>query len=1544
MTDERQVAMSTPPSQSGLVLELAEEFLARYRQGERPALQEYIDRHPELAAAIREVFPAMALMENIALADESLAGQPPAAQALQQLGDYRIVREIGRGGMGIVYEAEQLSLGRHVALKLLPQSVRVDPGTRQRFEREARAAAKLHHTNIVPVFGVGEHEGQPYYVMQFIQGQGLDAVLHDLRRPPQGGGPPASVGPTTSRVVSAADVARSLLTGQFPPADSRDDAADAAPAPPPDPTLEASGTPLRPRPASLRPESTTRLGPAIPLPGQSGAASPGGARPLTFYQSVAQVGVQVADALAYAHKQGILHRDIKPSNLLLDRAGTVWVADFGLAKTAGSDLTGTGEIVGTLRFLAPERLRGQSLPQSDIYGLGLTLYELLTLRPALDDADHAGLIDRLLHEKPIPPRQLAPGLPRDLETVVLKCLAKDPAERYATAEALAEDLHRFLADRPIQARPTPWYEQAWRWGRRNPLVASLTTALVVLLLGVSVASLIAAARFRQLARQETEAADRAENAHKQALASLQEADHQRQRAETNFAKARAAVDAYLTKVSESQLLKVAGMQPLRRDLLQSALEFYKDFLKEQGNNPALQAELATAQLRLGRINLELGLRSEANQALTAAVAGFESALKTDPQNADLQAGLADAVHAQAVQNIPSFAGYFMVKVSPEMLKGVQQAAGLREALQRAHPTVARYQKALAQSYIMLSALSAQQRADEAARLVQQAIILLSDVAQADPDDPENLHALTQAFTILGVHLGQTGRIQEGLTNLRRATEYGQAAYTLMPQALEYGYSLNFAYLLRGMFNMRQGQGEAGWPQVQKAIDVSQQLVRDNPSAPGSHALYCGTLGAVAKMLEFGGRKKEAAQLRARAQEAFEKLPRGTAHELYLEAGVRATYAQIIASLGADVGLTDEDRQEQQRQAGLALEALRKAIALGYKNVEQLKTDDALAFLQPLPDFQQLVSELEATAAAEAKGAGASRAAGEKLARRLKLAAADPRVNPAAAHHALGLVHLDSGNAEQAFQSFTTALRLREQLVAADPKEAAYRADLADTHLQLGTAGWNAGRLAEAAQAWQKGLEMLAALVRDDPKNPSWPNQLAEAEYSVGKSYAELGMYDRAADHFERAERLHLGYRLLYARAGASYRLRSGDVEGYRRACAHLLAWFGEIKDPEASLSFRNPGGAAAEVVVTCILGPQAVADLTTVLRLAEQAVAANPTRPFFQHILAAAHYRLGHFPETLRHLNEADRVDPNWSVRVCNDLLRAMAHHQLGQADQARQALNRATQWFEQEVKSKPPAPFAPWTHTFWQAHAHYESLRHEAWTLVAGAPDVEEVLADLKRAPRYLRLGESKKAEALLQTAVAARPREPVVWTAEEGNPGFEQACLFLLRSDQAGYRRVCAQLLESHGKVKGLRGFLVARACTLAPGAADELARAEKAAAAELANNRRHWALTATAGLQYRAGRFAQAAASARQCLTENPGWDGNVLNWLWLALACQRLDQKAEARQWLDKAVRWFDKYPDGMPSRMEGSLPLHLHDWLEAQVLRREAEAVLGGRTP
>ena len=240
----------------------------------------------------------------------------------------------------------------------------------------------------------------------------------------------------------------------------------------------------RPRPA-LRTRPTIRR-PRSDLPGRSEAV---------YYREVARLGAQAAEALAYAHAQGVLHRDIKPSNLLLDTQGTLWITDFGLAKAEDSDdLTHTGDLVGTLRYMAPERLRGRADPRSDVYALGATLYELLALRPAFADSDRLELMERIAREVPPSPRRDEPRIPRDLETIVRKAMARDPADRYRSATELAEDLHRFLGDRPIRARRASPLEGLWRWARRNRLVAGLAASIAMLLVLFAVGASLAAFR------------------------------------------------------------------------------------------------------------------------------------------------------------------------------------------------------------------------------------------------------------------------------------------------------------------------------------------------------------------------------------------------------------------------------------------------------------------------------------------------------------------------------------------------------------------------------------------------------------------------------------------------------------------------------------------------------------------------------------------------------------------------------------------------------------------------------------------------------------------------------------------------------------------------------------------------------------------------------------------------------------------------------------------------------------------------------------------
>ena len=487
---------------------LAEEFVGRYRRGEQPVLAEYIEAHPELAEQIDELFPALLMMEQVKPAEGKLAAnfaggqlhEPSSPFPIQRLGDFRILRVLGRGGMGVVYEAIQESLGRHVALKVLPPHGRLDATQLGRFRREARAAAGLHHTNIVPVFAVGEEDAVPYYAMQFIRGQGLDAILDELRRLRHVDLAAGSQAHSAAhRVVNpghysadaetgTAAITQLLLSGQF----------DVFPGQEPDRrmslTTEPAGAEGIANHEAMAPLSWERSG----LISQPGAV---------YFRTIARIGAQTADALAYAHAQGICHRDIKPSNLLLDACGIVWIADFGLAKADNAEaeaLTHTGDVVGTLRYMAPERFNGVADARSDIYALGITLYEMLTLRPAFAESDRLKLIERIASGAVPRPRSIDSRIPSDLETIVLKAMASETGERYTSARALAEDLERFLADRTILARRSSARERVWRLCRRNPLVATLTLLAASLTILVAIVSSVAAlASFRQLDRTRT---------------------------------------------------------------------------------------------------------------------------------------------------------------------------------------------------------------------------------------------------------------------------------------------------------------------------------------------------------------------------------------------------------------------------------------------------------------------------------------------------------------------------------------------------------------------------------------------------------------------------------------------------------------------------------------------------------------------------------------------------------------------------------------------------------------------------------------------------------------------------------------------------------------------------------------------------------------------------------------------------------------------------------------------------------------------------------
>jgi len=463
---------------------MIEDVANRLQAGDKVDLEAIARRDPDRAELLRQLLPSIRMMADIgrsivqnAAGLESLGSGP---EALGVIGDYRIIREIGRGGMGVVYDAEQISLGRQVALKVLPLAAAIDPKQLTRFHIEAQAAAHLHHTNIVPVYAVGCERGMNYYAMQFIEGPSLAAVIREFSRR---NGPVAAEPPGAADMASV--VAVDLAEGRF----ELDRSADATE--PHEPQPAEDGSPQMPSGRSLE------------IAGPIARKDPSRGR--AYFRAVAHLGIQAAEALDYAHRMGVVHRDIKPANLLVDVQGNLWITDFGLARMQeGSDLTLTGDLLGTLRYMSPEQALSQRIGvdyRTDIYSLGVTLYELVTLKPAFDGHDRQEFLHQVAFEEPRPLRRIDASIPRELETIVQKAMAKEPSGRYATAQELADDLRLFLDDKPIRAKRPTLLERATKWARRHQAATVAAFAiLVVAVVALSVSTaLIASAERRAVA-------------------------------------------------------------------------------------------------------------------------------------------------------------------------------------------------------------------------------------------------------------------------------------------------------------------------------------------------------------------------------------------------------------------------------------------------------------------------------------------------------------------------------------------------------------------------------------------------------------------------------------------------------------------------------------------------------------------------------------------------------------------------------------------------------------------------------------------------------------------------------------------------------------------------------------------------------------------------------------------------------------------------------------------------------------------------------------
>lgn len=772
------------------------------------------------------------LQSRIAAADDD--------SSPQRLGDYRILREIGSGGMGLVVEAEQESLGRCVALKLLPSRFLSDPAVVRRFEQEARTAASLHHTNIVPIIGIGRQDDQHYIVMQLIDGIGLDRLVSALRKMEA---PDSAVNVGQHECETSQPSFMSLVETLLSQGDV-DVSGSASSSPPGATTIGADDHSFLPD-SEPKDDTEPSENDDLTFTMEDPAGLPS---TRAYWECAAQIGIQVARALECAHLHGILHRDIKPGNLLLDKDGVTWVADFGLAHAMdGSDISQSVQLAGTLAYMAPEQFMGHTDTRTDQYGLGLTLYELLTLRRAQERRSRASMVRRITESCPVPPRQLNPHIPRDLETIVLTATARDPRHRYASVSDLADDLQRFLDDRPLHARRVSRVERVGRWCRRNPLMAAssiMSTLLLLAVVGITWMSYLSEIR----SRERTQAV---------LAISLDTLEKVYQR----FSPDRLAVNSEDSfEGAGGQRIRLSSQPPVSPEvaaMLEDLLPTY-DLLSAMVVDVSLKEEVARANARIGDIQHRLGHNVKATQAYENALLRFQKLGQDQPGN-DFRIDVArlhnklglvfNAINQndRAVTSCRKAFGLLDSILSDREIQNSAAMSTARFELARTCYTVARMQTMThdaleplgtgPQHHSVENRLESRtssadrekplQDSDASAmkrqRLLTRAIGLLNELIRESPNSPE------YSFLLSLCHREQA--LNSNSDQMEQAIEVLETLCRQYPHVADYRYQLAETYGAINMGQLRPNEHYMAEAQLRTALSHADTLVTQNPGIP-----------------------------------------------------------------------------------------------------------------------------------------------------------------------------------------------------------------------------------------------------------------------------------------------------------------------------------------------------------------------------------------------------------------------------------------------------------------------------------------------------------------------------------------------------------------------------------------------------------------------------------------------------------------------------------------------------------------------------------------
>jgi tetratricopeptide (TPR) repeat protein/tRNA A-37 threonylcarbamoyl transferase component Bud32 len=711
-----------PLNRPEIIVRLIEqECHLRKRHGQPVTLDEYRRRFPGLfepggpsESILRgsiDTPEQFAMSATAALARptvETLRAAAPRGPTLGRFGNYELLGELGRGGMGVVYQARQFGANRIVALKVIRRDrLEALPRDSQtsaldRFRNEAQAAARLEHDNIVTVYEVGEVDGEQFFSMRYVEGQSLAELLRH--------------GPLESR--------------------------------------SAAGY----------------IGP-------------------------------VARAVHEAHLRGILHRDLKPQNILIDtKTDRALVADFGLAKLSegAEELTRAGEVMGTPPYMSPEQARDstQVTALTDVYALGATLYHVVTGRPPFQAATPVETLRQVMDEEPVPPRQLNPSIDRDLETICLKCLQKEPPRRYESALTLAEDLGRYLRGEPILARPVGGLERLVRWCRRNPIMAGLWGTAALLLVAVVVAITVGYVQTTA------------------ALAQARERERQ----------TREAIDNFFTRVSEDTLLNQPGMQPLRKDLLGMALDHYERLIEEHKDDPTLGGELGTAYFNLGQI-------MELTESPEKAMPYYQQARQMQEELVAQRAD--DTGRLQALGKTLNFIGRALQRQKKPVAarNAYEEAVAVRQRLVDLDPDEGEFQRVLANSYMNLGIADREGRYfDEARRSLEGAQSLRLKALDAGFDTPELQRDLGMGYYHLALCRGSVGDVAAAEKNFGRAVEVFRRL--LKSDAKDMANQSNLIICCRQLADLIwRKDWTAALELYQDALGRMETLARTNPDVP-----------------------------------------------------------------------------------------------------------------------------------------------------------------------------------------------------------------------------------------------------------------------------------------------------------------------------------------------------------------------------------------------------------------------------------------------------------------------------------------------------------------------------------------------------------------------------------------------------------------------------------------------------------------------------------------------------------------------------------------